>query len=139
MNYTDFIGAVAEKARIPSAEAESITRATLETLTDRVTAGQADGLAEQLPRELRQHLHKTTTGNDAQFAESFGLDQFIRRVTSRAGMNEAMANDGTRAALATIGETVSSEELGRLLSQMPKEFQEIIRPRAGAQAPQSRG
>ncbi|HEX5595420.1 MAG TPA: DUF2267 domain-containing protein [Micromonosporaceae bacterium] len=138
MNYTDFIGAVAEHARIPSAEAERITRATLETLTDRVTAGQANGLAEQLPAELRQHLHKTTTGNDAQFAESFGLDQFVRRVISRAGMNEAMANDGTRAVLATIGEAVSSEELDRFISQMPKEFREIIQTRARAGAPQSR-
>lgn len=130
MNYSEFVDTVATRAQMPSEEAAIVTRATLETLTDRVTAGQARGIAGQLPTELRQHLHKTTSATDAQIAESFGLDEFVKRVSRRAGVDNAAANAGARAVLTTIGETVSSDELEGLASQLPKEFWELVRPGA---------
>ena len=130
MNYAEFVDAVARRAQVPSGEAATVTRATLETLTDRVTAGQARGIALQLPKELREHLHKTTTATDAQIAESFGLEEFVERVSARAGVDRAMADTGARAVLTTVGETVSDDELDGMVSQLPKEFWEIVRPGA---------
>jgi uncharacterized protein (DUF2267 family) len=139
VNYSEFVEAVAKRAQVSPAEATMITRATLETLTDRVTGGQARGLAGQLPVELRQHLHKTTSPTDAQIAESFGFEEFVHRVSARAGVDGAVADAGARAVLATVGETVSSDELDGMLSQLPKEFWEIVRPGARVEVPHSRG
>jgi uncharacterized protein (DUF2267 family) len=130
VNFAEFIEAVARRARVPSDEAEAITRATLETLTDRITAGEASRIAGQLPRELREHLHKTTSAIGAQIAESFGVDEFVERVAARAGVDVAMADAGMRAVLSTIGEVVSRDELQDMVSQLPKEFWEMIQ--AGA-------
>lgn len=130
MDYAEFIEAVARRARVSPEEAGAVTRAALETLTDRITAGQGSRIAGQLPVELREHLHKTTSAIGAQIAESFGMDEFVERVAARAGVDGAMADTGMRAVLSTIGEAVSTDELEDLLSQLPKEFWEIIQ--AGA-------
>ena len=130
MNYAEFVEVVARRAGVPSEKAEALSRATLETLTDRVTAGQASNIAGQLPVELRQHLHKTTTAIGSQNAEPFGMDAFVKRVAARSGVDGAMADAGMRAVLSTIGEVVSKDELQDLLSQLPDEFWEIIQ--AGA-------
>jgi uncharacterized protein (DUF2267 family) len=130
VNYAEFIEAVARRAQVPSDEAEAITRAALETLTDRITAGQASRIAGQLPVELREHLHKTTSAIGAQIAESFGVDEFVERVAARAGVDVTMADAGMRAAFSTIGEAVSTDELQDMVSQLPKEFWEMIQ--AGA-------
>lgn len=133
MNYAEFIEAVARRARVPSEEAEAVTRATLETLTDRITAGQASRLARQLPVELREHLHKTSGTTGAQIAESFGVGEFVERVAARAGVDLAVADTGMRAVLSTIGEAVSADELVDMLSQLPKEFWEMIQAGAGVE------
>lgn len=130
MNYAEFIEAVARRAQVSSDDADTVTRATLETLTDRITAGQASRIAGQLPVELRQHLHKTTSAVDAQIAESFGEDEFVERVAARAGVDLDMADAGTQAVLGAIGEVVSNDELQDMLSQLPKEFWAMIQ--AGA-------
>ncbi|MGS2619965.1 DUF2267 domain-containing protein [Micromonospora sp. LZ34] len=133
MNYAEFVEVVARRAGVPSEKAEAVSRATLETLTDRVTAGQASNIAGQLPRELRQHLHKTTTAVGSQNAEPFALNQFVERVARRAGVDVPMADAGMRAVLSTIGEAVSKDELKDLVSQLPKEFWEIIQAGAGVE------
>lgn len=130
MNYADFIEAVARRSGVPSEDADDVTRATLETLTDRITAGQASRIAGQLPVELREHLHKTTTTVGAQIAEPFGVDEFVERVAARAGVDIERADAGMRAVLSTIGEVVSTGELTDMVAQLPKEFWEIIQ--AGA-------
>jgi uncharacterized protein (DUF2267 family) len=130
VNYAEFMEAVARRAQLPSEEAEDVTRATLETLTDRITAGQASRIAGQLPVELRQHLHKTTSAVDAQIAESFEVDEFVERVAARSGVDVGMADAGMRGVLSTIGEVVSNDELQDMLSQLQKEFWEMIQ--AGA-------
>jgi uncharacterized protein (DUF2267 family) len=130
VNNAEFIDAVSRRAQMPSERAESLTRATLETLTDRITAGQASRIGRQLPAGLREHLHKTTSAVGAQIAESFGEQEFIDRVAARAGVDVDTADVGMRAVLSTIGEVVSNEELQDMLSQLPKEFWDYIQ--AGA-------
>jgi uncharacterized protein (DUF2267 family) len=133
VNYAEFVEAVARRAGMPSEKAEAVSRATLETLTDRITAGQASRIAGQLPVELREHLHKTTTAIEAQIAEPFGLDEFVERVAARAGVDLTMADAGMQAVLNTIGDAVSKDELEDLVSQLPKEFWESIQAGAGVE------
>lgn len=128
MNYSEFIAAVSQRAGMETAEATSVTRATLETLADRMTSGQASAIAGELPRELRRHLHKTTNVRGAQFAEQFRFDEFCHRVGERSGLDDARAEVGVRAVLTTVAEAISEDEISGMRSQLPKEFWGLTRP-----------
>jgi uncharacterized protein (DUF2267 family) len=122
MTYDEFIKAVEERAHTPRDEAERVTRATLETLSERVTGGEAQDLASQLPKPLQDPLQPHNG------AESFGLDEFERRVSDRAGVPVSKADDDVRAVLTTVREAVSGGEFDDLMEQLPDEFWNVIEP-----------
>jgi uncharacterized protein (DUF2267 family) len=121
--YKDFIDAVARRAGVSADQAATITRATLETLADRISGGEAEDLAEQLPEGLDDHLRKTR-----EHAEPFGLGEFVQRVTARAGVDAVLASAGVRAVLTTLREAVDGDEFEDMVAQLPKEFWEVIEP-----------
>ena len=56
MEHDEFIGQVQHRARLGSrGDAERATRATLETLAERIADGAANNLAAQLPNEIGEH------------------------------------------------------------------------------------
>jgi uncharacterized protein (DUF2267 family) len=123
MKYDDFVDAVAIRAGLSPAEAEVLTHAALQTLSDRLTAGEARDLASELPRGLQESLQPRY-----ERAEAFGLEEFVRRVANRAGVDMAMGWQATRALLATLRGAVSSGEFGDVLSQLPREFRDVLQP-----------
>ncbi len=77
MKHDEFIGQVQYRARLSSrGDAERATRATLETLAERLAGGETNDLASQLPREIGEHLRREWSG----IGERFSLDEFFRRV-----------------------------------------------------------
>src|SRR5260370_16536893 len=83
MKHDEFIGRVQHHARLPSrGDAERATRATLETLGERLAGGEPKDLASQLPPEIGLHLLRC--GGKG---ERFSLDEFYRRVSEREGQN----------------------------------------------------
>ena len=60
--------------------AELAITATLETLNERLTGGEAKDLAAQLPKEVQPALQPKT-----EEAEAFSLEEFYRRVAEREG------------------------------------------------------
>ena len=63
MEHDEFIGQVQARARLDSrGAAEQATRATLETLGERLSEGAAENLAAQLPHEIGEHLRRTASG-----------------------------------------------------------------------------
>jgi uncharacterized protein (DUF2267 family) len=63
LKYDEFIGQVRHRAGLGShAEAERATRATLETLAERLAGGEAHDLAAQLPPELARYLEQPDAG-----------------------------------------------------------------------------
>jgi uncharacterized protein (DUF2267 family) len=123
--YDDFIDAVARRAGVSTEQATAITHATLETLADRISGGEANDLADQLPGGLEDHLRKPPT---REFAESFGLGEFMQRVSARAGVDGPLASAGVRAVLTTLREAVAGDEFEDMLAQLPKEFGEVVEP-----------
>jgi uncharacterized protein (DUF2267 family) len=123
--YDDFIGAVGRRAGVSTEQATAITRATLQTLADRISGGQANDLADQLPDGLEDHLRKPPT---REFAEPFGLGDFVQRVSARAGVDRALASAGVRAVLSTLREAVPGDEFEDTVAQLPKEFWEVVEP-----------
>ena len=56
MKYDEFIEAVSQRANISPDEAVVLTRATLETLSERISGSDARALAAHLPRALQAAL-----------------------------------------------------------------------------------
>lgn len=123
MNHSEFIQSVATRPSVPPAQAERLTRATLETLAERISGGQSNDLASQLPEELRGYLR-----NPYETPETFGFAEFLERVRSRAAVDLQTATDGARAVLDTLRESVSAKEYGDFVDQLPQEFWQVTGP-----------
>lgn len=122
MQYAEFIGLVAKRAGDVSHEdAEALTGATLRTLAERITGGEAQDLAAQLPDELKQHL----TGAD-EAAEAFSFDEFRDRVRTRADLDSGGVADGARAVFTALGQAVTSGEFDHVISHLPREYRDEL-------------
>uniref|UniRef100_UPI0025AF6EBB DUF2267 domain-containing protein n=1 Tax=Amycolatopsis solani TaxID=3028615 RepID=UPI0025AF6EBB len=92
MDHDQFVAEVAERADVPRDQAEALTQATLWTLSERITGGEARHIAGQLPVELQTPLAAAE-----EEAEGFSLDEFIRRTAERAGVDRGTADIGVGA------------------------------------------
>ena len=89
MDYATFTRTTAQRAGVPEEAAERIEHATLRTLADRISGGEAQDLAAQLPAPLQDDLR--TPREDA---EAFGVDEFVRRVAERGDVGPDEARTG---------------------------------------------
>jgi uncharacterized protein (DUF2267 family) len=124
--YESFMTTVQQKARVSRADAERAARATLETLAERLAAGEARDLAAELPDELAPWLATNTP------AQPFGIDEFVRRVAAREGSEDlAAAQQHARAVFEALGRTVSRDEIDDMVAQLPEEYGPLIREAEG--------
>ncbi|MFC4019177.1 DUF2267 domain-containing protein [Micromonospora sp. GCM10011542] len=130
MNYAEFLEAVGKRAGMPAAEAAKIVGATLTTLSEGVSGGEARYLATQLPEELRGYLHK-----EVDFAERLDLVKFLHEVGVRAGTDEERPTECARAVLTTLREAVSPEDVESLESELPKDIRRLLHPVARGVGP----
>jgi uncharacterized protein (DUF2267 family) len=120
-----FMTTVQQKARLSRPDAERATRATLETLAERLSAGEARDLAAELPPEIAPWI--ATTGN----AQAFDVDEFLRRVAEREGVDLEAAERHARAVFDALGRTVSAGEIDDMVAELPKDFEPLIREAEG--------
>jgi uncharacterized protein (DUF2267 family) len=120
MQYAGFVATVEREAGIPREEAERAVRATLTTLAERISRGEAEDLAEQLPPEVRGLLA------DGRDAESFGADEFLRRVAEREGTIVPTAERHARAVFAALGRAVSDDEITDMASELPRDYRRLV-------------
>lgn len=119
MKHDEFIGQVQHRARLSSrGDAERATRATLETLAERLAGGEANDLASQLPREIGAHLLGAWSG----LGERFDLHEFFRRVSMREGVDYQQSVFHARAVIEVLKEAVSPGEIADVRAQLPAEF-----------------
>jgi uncharacterized protein (DUF2267 family) len=120
MDYAGFLTTVEREAQVSREEAERAARATLETLGERLSVGEARDVASELPGELRPALQTDTN------AQPFHLDEFLRRVAEAEGVMPAEAERHARAVFAALGAAVSDDELADLASELPKDFGALL-------------
>jgi uncharacterized protein (DUF2267 family) len=92
----------------------------LQTLAERLSAGEARDLAEQLPPPLSAALH--TTGGP----EPFRYDEFVRRVAERDGTDLETAERLARAVFIALAQSVDEAELDDLAAELPQDFAPLI-------------
>jgi uncharacterized protein (DUF2267 family) len=123
MKHDEFVGQVKHRARLSSrGEAERATRATLETLAERLAGGEAKNLAAQLPQEIGEHLRREWSG----VGERFDLAEFFRRVSLREGVDLPAAVFHARAVIEVLSEAVSRGEIDDVRAQLPAEFDRLF-------------
>ncbi len=125
MKHDEFIGQVQHHARLSSrGDAEIATRATLETLAERLVGGEADDLASQLPRGIAEYLRTGLAGE----GERFSVEEFFERVSRREGVDLPKAIYHARAVIAVLYEAVSPGEMADVRAQLPAEFARLFEP-----------
>ncbi|MBV9453425.1 MAG: DUF2267 domain-containing protein [Rubrobacter sp.] len=128
MQYPEFLQRVAEQldATDPGTEgqraAELAITATLETLSERLTGGEAKDLAAQLPQELQAPLQRS-----AEPPEDFSLEEFYERVAERAGVDTETARNDASVVMTVLKEAVTAGQLDDLMAQLPAHFNVLFR------------
>jgi uncharacterized protein (DUF2267 family) len=120
MDYENFIALVEKSALASREEAERAVRATLKTLAERLSGGEARDIAAELPPELRPLLE------DGRRAEPFDLREFLRRVAEREGVPQELAARHARAVFVALGVALSADELHDLASELPNDFGDLL-------------
>lgn len=127
MQHDEFMGQVQQRAQLASrGEAERASRATLETLGERVPEGLADNLAAQLPQEIGEHLRRTEVLGGFGTGERFDLQTFTDRVAARAGVDEPRAAYLARVVLEIVGEASQGKVLDKVRASVPSDIQQLI-------------
>ncbi len=125
MKHDEFIGQVQHRARLASrGDAEIATRATLETLAERLSGGEADDLASQLPRGIAEYLRTEFAGEGMRFS----VEEFFERVSQREGVDLPRSIYHAQAVIAVLYEAVSPGEMDDVRAQLPSEYARLFEP-----------
>ena len=120
MQYEEFVAHVATNSQLSDEEAATLTRASLATLAERISGGEAQDLAAQLPAPLQSALISAHEN-----AEAFNFEEFVERTAERAGTDIGMAERAVDAVFTTLREAVTPGEFDDVLSQLPADFHRL--------------
>ena len=131
MPADQFCERVAGRLGVDHAAARRITEAVLQTLAERIAAGQVEDLIAQLD----PLLHPPLLQGSPSPARRMPLAEFLQRVAARedalvdeAGLFDEIARHA-RAVFATLAEAVSPKEWFDLVAELPTEYSRLIPPR----------
>lgn len=123
MKYDEFIKNVQAVAQLDTrADAERATQATLETIKERIVGDEAKDLASQLPAQLAQYLH----GREGQVGDHFKLEEFIRRVSEKEGLEPSVAFIHARAVFSVLQDAVTPGEFADVRHNFSDDYDEIF-------------
>jgi uncharacterized protein (DUF2267 family) len=120
LSYEDVLAVVERAAPSDRDAAERVLQAVLQTLGERIAAGEARDLATQLPPELSPWVATTTP------PERFDVDEFLRRVAERSGTGLAGAERQTRAVFAALGRVLTPDELADVAAELSKDYAPLL-------------
>ncbi|KEI44991.1 DUF2267 domain-containing protein [Saccharopolyspora rectivirgula] len=127
MRHDAFIGQVQDRAQLASrGEAEGATRATLETLGERIPEQLADNLADQLPREIGENLRRTEVEGGSGTGERFDREEFIHRVSVRSGFPEQQADKASRVVFEVLEEATQGSMMDKVRETLTDDLRELI-------------
>jgi uncharacterized protein (DUF2267 family) len=123
MQTDEFLGQVQNKAHLATlGEAMRATRATLETLAERLGPDDTRHLAAHLPHEIQLFL------NDAglPIPERFSSEEFLLRVCAREGIDLELSTNHARAVIDVLAQAVSPGESIDVLDRLPDDYRRLF-------------
>ena len=122
MQTHDFLGQVQTKAHLPTLDAAlRATRATLETLAERLGPTESRQLGAQLPPEIKECLLTETSES-----EWFSSDEFLDRVSEREGVDLPESTSHALAVIEVLGEAVPAIEMIDVLDRLPAVYARLF-------------
>lgn len=121
MEHQEFIDLVHDRLGGSRDIVERAVRATLETLGQRLPAGEAEDLAAQLPPPLADFLQQTATQD-----EEFPVDEFYLRVAELGDLPPDEAEEQTKAVLVVLDDAVSPGEVTDLIAALPADYGDLL-------------
>lgn len=126
MRFEQFLGHVQHRAHLGSLqEAVRATRATLETLSERLFYGEKHQVAAQLPQEIGEIIRHVEA------SEKFDLDEFFTRVGAREQVDLPVAVHHARVVAEVLREAIDDGAFHKLEAQLPTEFHPLFSGAAG--------
>jgi uncharacterized protein (DUF2267 family) len=123
MQTEEFLGQVQNKAHLATlGEAMRATRATLETLAERLGPDETRHLAAQLPHEIQLFLADTGMSKP----ERFSSNEFLLRVCAREGIDLPESTQHARAVIGVLTEAVSAGEMIDVLERLPDDYRRLF-------------
>ncbi|WP_375515053.1 DUF2267 domain-containing protein [uncultured Nostoc sp.] len=123
MEYDEFITHVQSLTQSDSREeAERATRATLETLKERIANDQAQELAANLPQQLGDYLRK----KEGDSGGSFNLQEFIVRASQKENIEPTTVAIHVRAVFTVLQNAISPESFAALHSDFSHDYEELF-------------
>ncbi|HWF34598.1 MAG TPA: DUF2267 domain-containing protein [Solirubrobacteraceae bacterium] len=113
--------------RIGTSDPEVAVRATeavLETLAERLAAGEVEDMLEVLPEELHAPLERGLAASRQ--ALRMSLDEFVGRIAEREDVTMEAALDHARAVLTTLREALPDKEFSDMLAELPRAYYEAL-------------
>ncbi|MBW4617560.1 MAG: DUF2267 domain-containing protein [Desmonostoc vinosum HA7617-LM4] len=123
MEYEEFITHVQSLAQSNSREeAKRATRATLETIKERIAGDEAQELAAKLPQELGEYLR----GREGDSGKSFNLQEFIARASSKENVEPTIAAIHVRAVFAVLQNAINPEVFATFHAHLSHDYEELF-------------
>ncbi|MBD1823687.1 DUF2267 domain-containing protein [Cyanobacteria bacterium FACHB-DQ100] len=123
MNYDQFIKTVKETGHFSDRDsAIKATKATLETMCERLLGDEASNLAAQLPAELAECLR----GREGQMGDNFKIEEFYTRISQRAGVDVEAAATSARTVMTVLSQAVSPGEFADVRINFAKDYDELF-------------
>lgn len=124
MQYEEFIFRVQSLAGLDAAEdARVVSQAAITTLGECLTTEEAEDLASQLPKGLKEYL---TEENYSSRAAGYSLEEFYRRVGERAGLHLGEAKSRSRAVAQALEDAVSETEVQDMRALLPSDLDSLF-------------
>jgi uncharacterized protein (DUF2267 family) len=124
MPAEEFIARVADHAATDQETARRATDAVLQTLAVKLSGGEVDDLAEQLPGELQRILEEARTPT----AQRMSLAEFVQQVAEREDVSAELAREHTRAVFHVLREAVSGAEWADMTSELSDDYTPVLAP-----------
>ncbi|MDB9541189.1 DUF2267 domain-containing protein [Anabaenopsis tanganyikae CS-531] len=123
MEYNEFITHVQSLAQSNSREeAERATRATLETITERIPGDEFKEVAAELPQELAQSLQR----REGETSEPFNLQEFITRVSQRENIEPTTSAIHVRAVFAVLQNAIKPDKFSKFHNYFDHDYEELF-------------
>jgi uncharacterized protein (DUF2267 family) len=128
MQTAEFLGRVQTAACLPTLDAAiKATRATLETLAERLGPDEARHLGDRLPHEIQLYLRGAATP----VPERFSSDEFLERVCAREGVDLPNSMHHARAVIDVLTKAVSKNDMLEVVERLPDDYRRLF---AGSEA-----
>ena len=123
MQTDDFLGQVQNKAHLPTLDAAlRATRATLETLAERLGPTESRQLGARLPPEIQKCLLTPHTA----VTERFSSDEFLGRVSEREGVDLPESTHHALAVIEVLAQAVPAVEMIEVLDRLPADYARLF-------------